>query len=256
MRGDIGGRRTIGDERIKEFRDADVLCRRSGEHGADDAGGDALFERAGQFGFGELFAFEVFRKQIVVCLGNGLDELLACGRDGARHVRRYVAGRALVADVGFLLDEVDDARKGVLGADRQRQRCDLLAVTRLELRQRLVVVRVLAVHTVDEDDARQPGAVGVRPRHLGADLHTGDGIDNDDADVGGADAALHFADEIGVAGRVDDVDFVVSPLAWDEREAEADFAFDFVGLEVGGGGAIVDSAQARAAAGGEECCFS
>ena len=96
--------------------------------------------------------------------------------------------------------QVDDAGEAVLRADGQRERRDLLAVARLQLLRRawskFAFSRSMRLTKID---ARQLRLVGVAPRHLGADLHAGDGIDDDRAEVGGADAALHLADEVRVA---------------------------------------------------------
>ncbi len=76
---------------------------------------------------------------------------------GSLHLRRDrdLLGLAALVDVGVLLDDIDVAAKRPRGTDGQIDRRDLRSEARLELLQGGVVVRVLAVHLVDEDHPRQ-----------------------------------------------------------------------------------------------------
>ena len=113
-------------------------------------------------------------------------------------------------------------------------------------------VGVLAVHLVDEDHARDTALLGQPPGLLGADLDAGRGVDDDDGRVGHAQGGLHVADEVGVAGRVDDVDLGVPPLDGGHAGADGDAPLDLVRVEIGDGVAFVDPAQAGGGLGVEE----
>ena len=75
-----------------------------------------------------------------------------------------------------------------------------------------------AVHLVDEADARDVVLVGLAPDRLGLRLDTGDRVEDRDRAVEDAQRALDLDGEVDVAGRVDDVDLAVAPLArWSRR---------------------------------------
>ena len=70
-----------------------------------------------------------------------------------------------------------------------------------------------AVHLVDEADARHVVLVGLAPHRLGLRLDAGDRVEHRDRAVEDAQRALDLDGEVDVAGRVDDVDLAVAPLA-------------------------------------------
>ena len=96
-------------------------------------------------------------------------------------------------------------------------------------------VRVLAVHAVDDDDARAGRAVGDLPGAVGADLRPGDRIDDHERHVRGLDAANDLGDEVRVAGRVDEVDLLPFPLDRQEREVQAELSLVLVLVVVADG---------------------
>ena len=53
-------------------------------------------------------------------------------------------------------------------------------------------------------------------------------------------AAARLGQEVRVAGRVEQVDLGLAPLAVGDGGLEADLALDLVGVEVGDGGAVVE----------------
>src|SRR5512136_2895297 len=99
-------------------------------------------------------------------------------------------------------------------------------------------VGVLAVHAVEEHHPRQTSLVGVGPSILSAHLHAGGGADDDEGGVGGAHAALHLTHEVGIAGRVQDIELGAVPFAGEDGEVHADVAPDLVRVVVGGGCAV------------------
>jgi hypothetical protein len=66
-----------------------------------------------------------------------------------------------------------------------------------------VEVGVLAVHLVDEEEAGEAALLGEAPGLLGADLDAGGGVDEDDGGVGDAEGGFDLAQEVGVAGGVE-----------------------------------------------------
>ncbi len=144
----------------------------------------------------------------------------------------------------MLLDDVDVAAERVGGADRQVHGRDLGTETRLELIERRVVVRVLAIHLVDEDHSRQAAGVGEPPDLLGADLDPGRGVDHHDRGVDGGQRLHHIGLEVGIAGGVDDGDSHAVVLDRADGEVDALVALLLVGIPVQGGRARLDGPEA------------
>ena len=207
-RSDLGGGGDVLDDHPRELADADVLRRRADEDRHHGSFAGALVQRRLDLLVGERLALEVLHHQLVGCLGRGLDQRVASrvldalelGRD------RHLVGLAVLVDGRVLLDHVDVAPERLGGADRQVDRRDLRAEARLELVEGRVVVRVLAVHLVDEHHARQPARVGEPPDLIGSDLDAGRGVDHDDHRVDGRQGLDDIGLEVGVPGRVDERD--------------------------------------------------
>ena len=167
-------------------------------------------------------------------LEDQLDELVVVVRDLLEQVLARGLGRVGVLggdvdDVEFLAevvlvddrlhpDEVDDARR-----TRPRRRSAAGSGRRCAPRRSIIVctepleVRADAVHLVDERDARDVVLVGLAPDGLGLRLDAGDRVEQRDRAVEHAQRALDLDGEVDVAGRVDDVDAVVLPLARSSR---------------------------------------
>ena len=113
----------------------------------------------------------------------------------------------------FIVEEVDDAAELALGADRQLDDRDVGVEAVLDHVDAAVEVGADAVHLVDEAHPRHVVLVGLAPHGLGLRLHAGDGVEHRDRAVEDAQRPLHLDGEVDVAGRVDDVDPRVAPLA-------------------------------------------
>ena len=100
-----------------------------------------------------------------------------------------------------------------------------------------------AVHLVDEADAGDAVLVGLAPDGLGLGLDAGDGVEHGDGAVEHPQRALDLDGEVDVAGRVDDVDPVVLPVAGGGRGGDGDPPLLLLDHPVHGGGALVDLAD-------------
>ena len=118
--------------------------------------------------------------------------------------------------------------------------------------ERAVEVGALAVEAVDDDDARQPVLVGELPDLLRLHLHARHRVDHHDGGARHAEPGAGVGDEIAVPGRVDQVEAMALVVAEGHRGVQRDLALDLVGIEIGGGGAVVDLAEARGRARGQE----
>ena len=113
----------------------------------------------------------------------------------------------------FICEQVDDAVELALGADRQLHDGDGGVEAVLDHVDAAEEVGADAVHLVDEAHPRHVVLVGLAPHRLGLRLHAGDRVEHRDRAVEHAQRALDLDGEVDVAGRVDDVDPRVAPLA-------------------------------------------
>ena len=139
--------------------------------------------------------------------------------------------------------------KLVLGADRQLDRKRVGAEALADRAHRHLEVGAGAVHLVDEGDPRHVVLVGLAPDGLRLRLDAGDRVEDGDRAVEDAEAALDLDREVDVAGRVDDVDAVVLPLACGRGRGDRDPALLLLLHPVHHGGALVDLADLVGAAG-------
>ena len=120
-------RREVGDDGVEHRLDALVLEGGAGQDGHDPVLQGAQPEPADELVLGQLGALEVLVHQLVVHLGDGLDELLAVllrlGEEVGRDRGDVDLGAQVVAVEDRLHpDQVDDPGEGVLGPDRDLDR--------------------------------------------------------------------------------------------------------------------------------------
>ena len=149
-------------------------------------------------------------------------------------------------------DQVDDAAEVGLGADRDLQHQRDGVEPGHDHLDAAVELRAGAVELVDEADARDVVAVGLAPHRLGLGLDAGDPVEHRDRAVEDAQRALHLDGEVDVAGRVDDVDGVVVPLAGRRGRRDGDAALLLLLHPVHRRGALVDLTDLVVDAGVEE----
>ena len=103
---------------------------------------------------------------------------------------------------------------------------------------------MLLVHTVDEDGFRDPHVGSELPELARLHLGTGDRVHHEQRHLGRFHAGHGIADEVRVAGGVDDVDLDAVVLDGREREVEGDLALDLFGLVVEVGVSFSNAAEA------------
>ena len=113
----------------------------------------------------------------------------------------------------------------------------------LQRLERAVEVGALAVEAVDDDRARQGVLVGELPDLLRLHLHARHRVHHHDRGARHAQPRARVGDEVAVPGRVDQVEAVALVVAEGDRGVQRDLALDLVGVEVGGGGAVVHLAE-------------
>ena len=232
-------------DHARQLAHADVLERRADEDRHHAALARALVHRLLDLLVAERLAVEVLHHQLVGGLRGRLHQRLATGLLAGAHLvgDRHLLRRAALVDVGVLLDHVDVATERLRGADRQVDRRDLGPELRLQAVEHRVVVRVLAVHLVDEDEARQLALLGQPPDLLGADLDPGRRVDHHDRGVDRGQRLDHVGLEVGVAGRVDERDPCAVRLERSDRQVDALLALLLVGIVVERRGARLHAAK-------------
>jgi hypothetical protein len=139
-----------------------------------------------------------------------------------------VGGERLVVVLGQCL--------GVARPDRRRQ-------LRVELTQHAVRVGASTVDLVDEDQRGDAQAAQRPHQHAGLRLHALDRRNDQDGAVEDTEDPLHLRDEVGVAGRVDDVDDDTVQLERHNRRLDGDPTPPLQRERVGLGGPGVDAAE-------------
>ena len=160
----------------------------------------------------------VLLEHVLVVLAHDVDELVAPRLGVVCQLVGDVDGLVALAHAVFPherahREEVDHAAELALGADGKLRDRHVGVEAVLDHVETAVEVGTDAVHLVDEAHARHVVLVGLSPHGLGLRLHPGDGVEHRDRAVEDAQRSLHLDGEVDVAGRVDDVDPGVAPLA-------------------------------------------
>ena len=110
----------------------------------------------------------------------------------------------------------------------------------------LDMARVRPVDLVDDDDRLQADLERLADDELGLRHRPFGGVDQHDGRIDHRQDALHLAAEIGVAGRVDDVDAGVLPVDRGRlgQDGDAAFLFEIVGIHGALGDALVFAERA------------
>ena len=191
-------------------------------------------------------------------------ELLAQAFAGQRARIGDVGGEDALVVLGEGLDQGRSMRLVVVRRERSERR---VATTRVagkahrqdagrqsspHLGDDAIRVRTGAVELVDEEQGRdvEPLQGAEQERRLGLDAF--DRRDDEDRPIEHAEDALDLRDEVGVAGRVDEVDRQVADEERGDRGPDRDAAFALEVERVGLGGAGFDAADAVDRAGGVE----
>jgi hypothetical protein len=194
-------------------------------------------------------ALDELREQMIVELGDSLDHFLAVFLGlldqvrGNLHDVELRAQRFVMPQDGVHLHQVDNALELVFGAHGDLNGNRLALQTLDDGLHRMEEIRADAVHLVNETDARDVVFIGLPPHRLRLRLHSGDGVEHRHRAIQHAQAALHLGGKIHVAGRIDDVDLDVLPLASGGGRGNGDAPLLLLLHPIHDGGALMDLAQ-------------
>ena len=220
-----------------------------GEDGEEAAGEHGVAEPLHQVVVGQRALLEELLDQRLVGLGHHLHEPLDGGGGGRLRLVRHVhllelAALVVGVDVGPVREQVGHAHEALLLAQGDGHRHHPPAEGPLERLEGAGEARPVAIDPVDHDDAREVVLLRVGPDLLGLHLDSGHRVDHHQGRVGHAQGRARLGQEVGVAGGVEEIDLGLSPLPVGEAGLQADLPLDLVGVEIGGGGAVVHPAEA------------
>ena len=232
--------------------DPDTGQRRPDEHGELEAVEHLVGQRALQLGRARHVARQVSLELVVVTGDDLLDELvvdavLFVGDVGGQ--RRGVMLAVAVVFERLIRQHVGDAVQCLLLAERELERHEAVPPLGLQRGEHVVEVGALLVVLVDEHEPRNVRGDAPLPCQFGADLDAVDGADDEDGEVGDAERGQFLADEIGVAGRVEQVDLVGLavaglPIEGGDAERQRHAPLDLLGIGSGHRGAVLDPTDA------------
>ena len=243
--GEVGGRGEVVNDGVEHGLDALVLERRAAHDGDEGVGDGTLADALLELLVGRLLALEVGLHGLVVLLHSLLDEhhavLLRLLLEVVGNIGDIEGSAELLAVPldGLHLDEVNDARELLLGADGELDDEGIGAEVGNDHVHAAVKVGSHAVHLVDEAHAGDAVLVSLAPDGLRLGLDARDGVEAADGAVEDAEGTLNLEREVDVARGVDDVDAVVLPRAGGGRGGDGDTALLLLLHPVHGGSTLV-----------------
>ena len=256
--------REVGGDVLHDALDALLDDRGAHEHGNEQLLRDGLVQQLLELVLGELLlAVQVLHHEIVVGLGHEVAQLVARGLGGIGVLGRNLLDALLLAagiEIARLhANDVDDALEVLVDADRNGHRSQTRTEARMQQRHGRVEVGVLAVDMVDEHGARQTHVLRLAPQLGGHDLRACHGVHHEQRHLGRLHGGQRVADEVGVAGRIKQVNLVVLVRNGGNGGADGEFAPDLLIVVVEVGFPVVRRAHAGRTAGdvqhrfGERC---
>lgn len=230
-------RREGRDDQVQQVHRAGAVLGQR-QHGVDRVVQHRPAQAPGQRAGVQLLAAEVGLQQLVVLTGDRLHQPLP-GRLG----RRQRVGLA----VRLAGEQFDRAAHPAVAAHRQVHGLHGVRVPvgegLLTGRQHLVEVGPGRIHMGDGDGAGQPGPRALLPERQHRTGHRVGRGDGEDRRVGGPQRGAQLTGEIGVAGRVQQVDLDAPPFDRDQREPHRALLLMLDLLEVRDGAALADLAR-------------
>jgi len=125
----------------------------------------------------------------------------------------HAVGPVSLVQVRLHRHEVHDPAEILFFTERQLNRRHDAAAGFANGGKSAVEARALTIEPVEEDQPREPERFGLCPHLLGLHFGTRDRVNDDDRGIGDVQRGACVAEEIRHAGRVDQIDFDLVPLA-------------------------------------------
>ena len=196
------------------------------------------------FGRGNV-TVEIALQHLIVCHHDAFHEVVVDFMFTVGHLLGNLTLFCLpgVIDVCLVPEQVGDAVKLGMLADRELDRGDTCAEPVAELGQGAVVRGALLVELVDENHPWYPILLCNPPGVFRLHFNPVDRVNHEHGEIGHTHRGVHVSYEVGVARRVDQVDLVPAPLEGGKCETEGHAASMLFGVEVGDCGALLDGPE-------------
>ena len=149
-------------------------------------------------------------------------------------------GVAGVVHEGVMGEQIGDAVETRLRTDGKFGRIGVRAEHLADLGECAIERRTFPIEFVDEDEPWDAERRSVAPEHDILRLDARHAVDHEHGEVGSGQAEEYLAAEVGVAGRVDEVDVVVVPVERCDGQRDRLLARSFLGIVVHHGGPLLD----------------
>ena len=233
----------VGADGVHYAAYADVLQGGGGQYRHYGPGLGPFGQAHDQLIFGQLFPFQVFHRQFIVDLGDGLGhrvpELVGLVCKVCRRILFLTIGA-----VGLHGDQIDHTLEAGLCADRCLDRDALPAESLPDGLEGLVKVGVFSVHLVKDDNSGEVSLLDLPPHELRAHLDTRGGAEHQDSGIGHLEGGHNLPHEIGVPGGVYQIDLSVVPFIGEKGDLDTGSTADLFRFVIGCGGAGVYLTQA------------
>ena len=232
-------RRKIVDHGIQERLDTLVAQGGSAQDRKDVERLRLEAHRGGDFFRREGFAAQIFLQQSVIGIGHAFNQQLGefrCLRLELWRNFLFVKPRPkriLLPDQGLMLNQIDHTRHGIFCADRQLENQRPRPQPVLDLIDHPMKVRTDTIQFVDKNNTRHAVFVRLPPHGLRLWFDPANPTEDDNGAVQHAQAALHLGGKIHMAGRINDIDLMVVPVAGNGRRRNRDAPLTFLRHPVG-----------------------
>ena len=198
-----------GNEGVQQGLDADVATTGSNEHRDDIAVLDGFAQTEEDLFGSQIAIFKILLEQAVFAFGGGFHQqstgffcfCLEVGGD----FNRFLS----IAFVGFHGDQVYHTFKFCFFAHWQLHRDQACSDFVLDGFESFLVAGVFTVHLVDDHDFGDAESFRVLQGYFRANFETANGINQDESAVRDTHRRNDLADEIGVTGSVEQVEFEI-----------------------------------------------
>ena len=115
--------------------------------------------------------------------------------------------------------------------------------TVLRLLEHSIEIRILLIHSVDNDNFRNAIIGGGLPHAVCPDAQSLDGVNHHQSKIPNPQSAQSFANEIEVTRRINDVEFLALPIQVQKRGGNRYLPLLFTDVIIGDGRAVGDAAH-------------
>jgi hypothetical protein len=224
----------ILDQEPQQRLDALLVARGATQDREQGAVGDVVRDVLDQLLGRRHLALEVALEQVVVVLGDRLDQLLVVvvGGVAAGLGDRDVVVVAVVLVHGDLVQHVDDAVEAVVDPQRDVDRVDAVAVEVDQLGVALLEAGTFEVELVEEHDPGDATGLAHAPQLGVLGLDPDGAVDHEDGGVGASQRRVGVADRLGAARGVQHVELVAAELEAGHGDRQRVAAVVVLGLVV------------------------